>query len=62
MDGLKGGGAGGGMDDIFSMFTGMGGPGGRPKQKMRVKPQTKQVEVSLADVYNGKTIELMVDR
>lgn len=26
MDGLKGGaGAGGGMDDLFSMFTGMGG-------------------------------------
>ena len=50
------------MDDIFSMFTGMQGGGGAQKQKMRVKPQTKQVEVSLADVYNGKTIEINVDR
>lgn len=38
MDGLKGGaGGGGGMDDIFSMFTGMGG-GPRAQQKKRVKP------------------------
>ena len=29
---------------------------------MRVKPITKQVEVSLADIFNGKTIELEVDR
>lgn len=29
---------------------------------MRVKPITKQVEVSLADVYNGKEIEVDVDR
>jgi DnaJ-class molecular chaperone len=29
---------------------------------MRVKPITKQIEVSLADVYNGKEIEVDVDR
>jgi len=29
---------------------------------MRVKPITKQIEVSLADVYNGKEIEIEVDR
>ena len=29
---------------------------------MRVKPMTKQVEVTLADVYNGKEIEIDVDR
>jgi len=62
MEGLKGGaGGGGGMDDLFSMF--MGGRGGaQPKQKMRVKPITRKVEVSLADVYNGKTVEIEVDR
>ena len=41
----------------------MGGPGGRGgKRKMRVKPIARQVEVTLADVYNGKTIELNVER
>lgn len=63
MEGLRNGGGGGagGMDDIFSMF--MGG-GGRPrdKAKMRVKPIVKKVEVSLADVYNGTTVEVKVDR
>ena len=45
------------MDDIFSMF--MGGGGRQPdKRKMRVKPIAKHVEVSLADVYNGKTLEV----
>jgi len=27
-----------------------------------VKPQHKQVEVNLADVYNGKTVEVNVER
>ena len=66
MDGLKGGGAGGpgGMDDIFSMFMGggRGGGGAAQKRKARVKPQTKQIDISLADVYNGKTVEIEVDR
>lgn len=49
------------MDDLFSMF--MGGRGGAPsKKQMRVKPITKQVEVSLADIYNGKEIFVDVDR
>ena len=62
MEGLKGGaGGGGGMDDIFSMFMG-GGRGGGQKRKARVKPQTKQIDISLADVYNGKTVEIEVDR
>jgi DnaJ-class molecular chaperone len=29
---------------------------------MRVKPITKQVEVTLSDIYNGKDIEVDVDR
>lgn len=61
MEGLKGGAGGGGMDDIFSMFMGGGGRGG-PKPKQRVKPITRQVEISLADVYNGKKVEIEVDR
>lgn len=62
MDGLKGGaGGGGGMDDIFSMFTGMGG-GPRAQQKKRVKPIARQVEVTLADIYNGKTYEFEQER
>lgn len=63
MEGLKGGagGGGGGMDDIFSMF--MGGRGGAAaKQKKRVKPIARPIEVSLADIYNGKTVEIEVDR
>ena len=64
MEGLKsGGGGGGGMDDIFSMFMGGGrGGGAAQKKKMRVKPITRAVEVTLADVYNGKTVELNVER
>ena len=63
MEGLKGGAGGpGGMDDIFSMFMGGRGGGGAQKRKQRVKPQTKQIDVSLADVYNGKTVEIDVDR
>jgi len=63
MEGIKGGagGGGGGMEDIFSMFRG-GGGGGRQQQKARVKPIAKQVEISLADVYTGKTVTVDVDR
>ena len=50
------------MDDIFSMFMGGGRGGGPSKKQMRVKPITRQVEVSLADVYNGKDIFVDVDR
>jgi DnaJ-class molecular chaperone len=51
------------MGDIFNMFMGgRGGGGPAQKKQMRVKPITKQVEVSLADVYNGKEIELDIDR
>jgi DnaJ-class molecular chaperone len=60
MEGLKNGGGGGGMDDIFSMFMGGGRPGG--KQQVKVKPIVKKVEVSLADIYNGTTVEVDVDR
>ena len=61
MEGLKNGGGAQDMGDIFSMFMG-GGRGGGQKQKARVKPITRQIEVSLADIYNGKTVEIDVDR
>ena len=65
MDGIeKGAGAGGGgMDDIFSMFMGGGGRGGpAQKKQMRVKPIARKIECTLADVYNGKTFEINVER
>lgn len=62
MEGLKGGAGGpGGMDDIFSMFMG-GGRGPQQRRKAQVKPIAKHVEVSLADIFNGKTVEINVDR
>jgi len=61
MEGLKGGGGGvQGMDDLFSMFSGMQGRG--QPQKKRVKPIARQIEVTLADIYNGKTVELALER
>ena len=64
MDGIeKGAGGAGGMDDIFSMFMGGGGPGGpAQKRKARVKPIARRIECTLADVYNGNTFDLDVDR
>jgi DnaJ-class molecular chaperone len=61
-EGLKNGGGGGGMDDLFSMFMGGGRGGQAQKRQVKVKPITKQVEVSLADIYNGKEIFVDVDR
>jgi DnaJ homolog subfamily A member 2 len=60
-DGIKKGmGGGGGDGDIFSQM--FGGGGGRPKQKRQVKPQVKEVEISLADAYNGCKRDITVDR
>ena len=49
------------MDDILNMF--MGGRGGpAQKRKVEVKPIVKQIEVTLADIYNGKDIQVDVER
>jgi len=62
MDGIeKGAGGGGDMSDIFSMFTGGGHPGAQ-KKKARVKPIARKIDCTLADIYNGKTIDLDLDR
>lgn len=51
------------MGDLFSMFSGMrGGGGGGAQPKKRVKPIGRQIEVTLADIYNGKTVELELER
>ena len=63
MEGLeKGAGGAGGMDDIFSMFMGGGGPRGGAQRKAKVKPIARQIEVILADIYNGKTLDIEVER
>ena len=72
-DDFFGGGFGGGggftsfQSSSFGGFGGgMGGGGrklrGRSKQKMKVKPIARQIEVTLADIYNGKKIDLNVER
>ena len=45
---------------MFGGGRGPGGPGG--KRKMKVKPIARQIEVTLADIYNGKNIDLNVER
>lgn len=63
MEGIeKGAGGAQGMDDIFSMFMGGGGGGAAQKRKARVKPIARRIECTLADVYNGNTFDLDVDR
>lgn len=61
-DGLEGGGGGGGgPTDIFeAMFGGGGGP--RRQQRRQVAPIEKQVEVSLEDLYCGRTFNLDIPR
>merc|ERR1712183_596614 len=62
LDGLKDGGMGaGGMDDLFSMFTG----GGRPRQQQgakKTKPVMKEVQVKLEEVYNGKVVKMPIKK
>lgn len=50
------------MDDIFSMFMGGGRGGPGAKKNVRIKPITKQIEVTLSDIMNGKEILVDVDR
>ena len=61
MDGIEKGAGGGGHDDLFSMFMG-GGGGAAQKRKARVKPIARRIEATLADVYNGNTFDLEVER
>ena len=60
LDGVRQGGGGGmgGFEDIFEMFGGMGGHGGGRKQKRKVQPTQKEVNVTLEDFYTGKMVKL----
>lgn len=61
-DALKEGGGGGGAapSDIFDMFFGGGGRG-QPRER-KTKSMVHQLNVSLADLYKGKTSKLAVQR
>jgi len=59
-DGLKDGGPGG-MDDIFSMFTG-GGPRRQQQGAKKTKPVMKEVQVKLEEVYAGKVVKMPIKK
>lgn len=64
-EGLEGGGGGGrNADDIFSMFFGGqgGGRGQRSSGPKKGKDVVHPLNVSLEDLYNGKTIKISVNR
>lgn len=62
LEGVKNGGGGmGGMDDIFNIF-GMGGHRGGRKERKKVRPTEREIQVTLEDIYNGKTVKLDNDR
>jgi len=63
-DGLKeGGGGGGGMDDIFSqMFGGGMRRQGGPQKPKKGKPVMHPMKLTLADIYNGKSTKIAVNR
>lgn len=62
-DGLRGNGGGGGMDDIIShLFGNLGGFGSRTQRRQRTQDIQHQINVSLEDLYNGKTVTLKINR
>lgn len=63
-EGLKSGGMGaGGFGDIFDIFFGgHGGRRGGPRETPQLKPTVRTVEISLRDVYHGKTLNINVER
>ena len=54
----------GGMGGMGGMpgMGGMGGPGGRPAKKQRGRDVVHQYEVTLEDLYKGKTVKLSSTR
>ncbi|CAD8057724.1 unnamed protein product [Paramecium primaurelia] len=59
MEGVKNGGGGGDMSDIFSHFFGGGRKESGPK---KMKAKLRELEVTLEDVYEGKIIHLKHQR
>lgn len=76
MDGLQGGGPGTGMDDLFAQFFngggggfsfgfdmgGGGGRGGGPSRYAQKNDSVLQHEVTLEDLYNGKTVKMNMEK
>lgn len=61
-EGLRDGGGGpSGFGDIFDLF-GMGGRRGGAQEKKQVKPIGQVVEVTLEDIYNGKELQVTIER
>lgn len=62
---FMGGMGGGGFPGMGGMggMPGMGGPGGRgPRRKQRGKDMVQEYEVSLEELYKGKTVKLASTR
>ena len=61
---MGGAGAGPDIDDLFASMFGMnmgggmpGGPGGRPRGPMKGENEEQQYNVSLEDLYKGRTVK-----
>eukprot|EP00891_Asterochloris_glomerata_P004871 jgi/Astpho2/4871/Aster-05805 len=57
----QGGGPGGGMSDIFEMFTGGGRRGGAPRER-RGENVVHRLKISLDEMYNGAVRKLSLSR
>ena len=65
LEGLEeggGGGGGGSHEDLFSMFFGGQGRGGRAQGPRKGEDVNHPLKVSLEDLYNGKTVKLAITR
>jgi len=61
-EGLKDGGmGGGGMEDLFSMFSG-GGARRQQQGAKKTKPIMKEVQVKLEEVYEGKVVKMPIKK
>lgn len=58
----EGGPSAAGGEDLFSMFFGGGGRGGRRSGPRKGPSIQHPIKVSLEDLYNGKTVKLAINR
>ena len=62
-EGLKSGGLGqSGFGDIFDIFFGHHRQQSGPRETPQLKPLIRNLEVTLSDVYNGKMMNIGVER
>lgn len=55
-------GGGGGMGDVFDMFMGGGGRQQQRQQRKRTKDQAYELQVTLEEIFGGKTKKLSIER